>query len=65
MPKSPNTKEAAAHLGLSHGTLEVWRCLGKGPRYRKHGRRVLYDIADLQQYSDAHIVETRDTTRKP
>ena len=31
--KWKNTAEAAAHLGLSPGTLEVWRSLGRGPRY--------------------------------
>lgn len=56
-----NNREAAAYLGLSPGTLEVWRSLGKGPRFRKHGRRVLYEIKDLDDYSASRIVETRDT----
>jgi predicted site-specific integrase-resolvase len=59
-----STKEAAACLGLSPGTLEVWRSKGKGPRFRKHGRRVLYEIADLNSYSDSRIVETIDTAPK-
>lgn len=59
--RSLSTKEAAAYLGLSPGTLEVWRSHGKGPRYRKFGRRVLYEIKDLDAYSASRIVETQDT----
>lgn len=58
-----NTPEAADYLGLSPGTLEVWRSLGRGPRYRKFGRRVLYEIQDLDAYSASRIVETRDTAK--
>jgi len=59
--RSLSTQEAAAYLGLSPGTLEVWRSLGRGPRYRKFGRRVLYEFEDLDAYSASRIVETRDT----
>ena len=58
-----NTKDAARMLGLKAGTLEVWRSLGKGPRYKKIGRLVFYDIADLEEFANAHTVETRDTIR--
>jgi len=63
MAKKLSNDEAAAILQVSPGTLEVWRSLGKGPRYRKHGRRVVYDDADLEAYSDSRIVETRDTAK--
>ena len=63
--KWKNTAEAAAHLGLSPGTLEVWRSLGRGPRYRKFGRRVMYAIFDLDSYAATHIVETCDTVGTP
>lgn len=57
-----NTIDAAAYLGgLSPGTLEVWRSLGKGPRYLKIGRRVLYETRDLDAFAASRIVETRDT----
>lgn len=56
-----NTKEAAKILGLSAGTLEVWRCYGRGPRYKKIGRRVFYDVADLEAFANAETVETVDS----
>ena len=56
-----NTKDAAKILGLSAGTLEVWRCHGRGPRYKKIGRRVFYDINDLEAFANAYTVETVDS----
>ena len=48
----PNRKlsvqEAARFLGLSTSTLNKLRLTGNGPRYLKLGRRVLYDIRDLE-----------------
>lgn len=55
------TTEAAAYLRLQPGTLEVWRCRGRGPKYQKIGRRVIYDILDLQSFASAHTVLTSDT----
>ena len=51
-----NTPEAAKYLGLRPGTLEIWRSLGKGPRYLKIGRRVVYELA-------AHAVETSESAK--
>lgn len=56
-----DTKGAAKILGLSAGTLEVWRCHGRGPRYKKIGRRVFYDIKDLDMFANAFTVETVDS----
>ncbi|MBU1001409.1 MAG: helix-turn-helix domain-containing protein [Proteobacteria bacterium] len=56
-----DTKGAALILGLSAGTLEVWRCLGKGPRYMKIGRRVFYGLKDLESFATANVVETVDS----
>ena len=62
--KSPrvDTIAAAAYLGgVSAGTLTVWRSLGKGPRYLKIGRRVFYELRDLDAFAATRVVETRDT----
>jgi len=56
-----DTLKAAGFLGLKKGTLEVWRSLGKGPRYKKIGRKVFYDVFDLETFANAHTVETIDS----
>lgn len=66
MSASPNSgdvyltsKEAAAYRRLAEITLRKERMSGTGPRYVKHGRRVLYVKADLDTYLRAHIIEPR------
>ena len=50
----PNRKlsvqEAARFLGLSVSTLNKMRLNGSGPPYLKFGRRVLYDLRDLEAW---------------
>ena len=41
------TDQAAEALRISRHTLEAWRIKGIGPRFRKIGRRVLYERNDL------------------
>jgi predicted DNA-binding transcriptional regulator AlpA len=44
--------EAARHLGLSKSLLDKLRLTGGGPIYLKLGpRRVVYDLADLEQWA--------------
>lgn len=50
-----NTKEAADFLDLKQNTLEVWRTLGKGPKFLKIGRAVRYRVQDLEEYIDKNI----------
>ena len=59
-----STQEAAQFLGLQTNTLEVWRCQKRGPQYSKVGRRVLYDINDLEAYFNANTVHTCDSIRQ-
>ena len=49
--------EAAAFLKLSPRTLEKSRVLGTGPRFRKFGRRVIYDVADLVSWSNERVFD--------
>ena len=44
-------QEAAHFLGLSVSTLNKMRLSGNGCRYLKLGRRVLYDIRDLEEWA--------------
>jgi excisionase family DNA binding protein len=42
--------EAAEFLGLKPKTLARWRWKGKGPVYRKIGRKIRYARSDLEDY---------------
>lgn len=50
--------EAAAYLNLSPRTLEKMRVIGGGPRFRKFGRRVLYAVADLEDWANARSCDS-------
>ena len=45
-----NVREAAAYIPLAKGTLDNLRSAGKGPRFIKLGRKILYDTRDLDQW---------------
>ena len=46
-----NVQEAARFLGVSVSKLNKLRGSGGGPQYMKLGRRVLYDLRDLEQWA--------------
>ena len=52
-PFKPND-QAAEFVGLSPRTLERLRVEGRGPVFRRHGRRILYATKDLLAWSDGH-----------
>ncbi len=54
-PRYLRTQEAARFLGLSPRTLEKHRIHGTGPIYHKLGGRVVYAIADLQEWADIGV----------
>jgi len=65
------TKAAASYTGLSISTLNKLRVIGDGPKYVKCGRRVVYEIADLDDWlaslkrhstSDSPLVAGLDPT---
>lgn len=45
-----DTKEAAKLLRVTPGTLNTWRCSGRGPAYTKMGRHVLYSKDALLEF---------------
>lgn len=51
-PTFLNPKQAADYLGLKPNTLAKMRVYGSGPKYRKHGFRVLYALQDLIDWSE-------------
>lgn len=44
--------DAAKYLKLNVNTLRNKRCAGDGPPFRKHGRKVMYHIDDLDRWSE-------------
>lgn len=54
-----NTRAAAAYLCIGWRKLRKLRVSGQGPRFRKHGRLILYCVEDLDAWSRATIVEGR------
>ncbi len=46
-----SVERAALYLGLKRRTLDNMRWSGGGPKYRKHGGRVLYHIDALENWS--------------
>ena len=48
-------EEAGAFLRVSPRTLEKFRVIGGGPRFRKFGRRVLYAVRDLETWANARV----------
>ena len=55
LPVFLDTREAAEFLHISPVTLARWRVEGKKPVYRKFGRRVVYALADLIDWSDQQL----------
>jgi excisionase family DNA binding protein len=50
-------KEAAEILGVTPGTLSVWRCTRRYPLpYVKVGRSVRYRMADLEAFIESRTV---------
>lgn len=45
-----DTAHAASYTGLTSSTLTKRRVFGDGPRYIKLGRRVVYDVHDLDEW---------------
>ena len=57
-----NVREAARFVGLSASTLNKLRLSGNGPPYMKLGRRVLYDLRDLETWA---VERKRHHTSQP
>ncbi len=60
------TRDAARFLGLSPKTLEKWRVVGGGPKFRKLGGAVLYDQHELTAWADSRVrLSTSDPGQSP
>ena len=56
-------KEAADYVRLAMSTLNALRTAGRGPRFIKLGRKVLYDVKDLDVWLDRN--KRRSTSDQP
>ena len=62
-PRRLSEREAAEYLGpVSVRTLQDWRTKGAGPAYSRLGRRIAYDIADLDAFLYQQRVEPKTMT---
>jgi hypothetical protein len=43
--------EAANYLRLKKRTLDNMRWMGTGPKFRKHGGRIFYELGELKEWS--------------
>jgi hypothetical protein len=55
--------EAAAYIKHAAGTLEKWRVSGRGPRYSKLGKIVVYDLDELDRFVEERT--QRSTAENP
>jgi excisionase family DNA binding protein len=56
-------REAADYVRLAMSTLNALRTAGRGPRFIKLGRKVLYDTKDLDTWLDRN--KRRSTSDEP
>jgi Helix-turn-helix domain len=58
MPIRLSTRQASEYLDLPESTLRYYRHVGKGPASYVLGRRVFYDVCDLDTWKDAQKAAT-------
>ena len=57
--------DLAERWQISPRTLERWRWLGEGPRFLKVSGKVLYRLADIEDYEAAHVRSRTDERAVP
>jgi hypothetical protein len=61
-----DTRRAAARVGLAPQTLNKLRCIGGGPPYYKHDRRVVYSAQHLDEWLQSRLrTSTSDSGAQP
>lgn len=51
--------QLAERWALHPGTLAHWRTQGEGPPYKKVGRRILYDLKDVELYERVSTIKPK------
>lgn len=52
-PRFLRARDAARHIGVAEKTLANWRSAGKGPRFSRLGRAIVYAREDLDRFVEA------------
>ena len=52
---------AAARLGIAPSTLRNIRSQGRGPKFCRIGRRIVYRVIDVDAYLEAHLEDPEDS----
>lgn len=50
------TRQAAKYLRLAEQTLASYRFYRKPPSYVKYGRRVFYELSELDKFIESHRI---------
>jgi hypothetical protein len=58
MPTRLSTREASEYVSLPESTLRYYRHIGKGPASYVLGRKVFYDVTDLDAFVRAQKAAT-------
>ncbi len=56
-PSVVDERGAATLLGIAPTTLRNIRSQGRGPKYSRVGRRIVYRVRDVESYLDEHAVD--------
>lgn len=57
-----NERQAARYLGVSSGTLRLWRSQGRSPVYFRAGKLIRFRRADLNEWIEQRL-STPTTTK--
>lgn len=57
-----NERQAAKYLGVSAGTLRLWRAENRSPRYFRAGKLIRFRVRDLNEWIEQRL-STPTTTK--
>lgn len=50
-----NERQAAKYLGVSPGTLRLWRSENRSPRYFRAGKLIRFRVCDLNEWIEQRL----------
>jgi predicted DNA-binding transcriptional regulator AlpA len=60
-----NERQASRYIGVSAGTLRLWRAEGRAPRYFKAGEKLVrYRKGDLDSWIEARLSGPQNPTHR-